>query len=45
MAGPAVVSVALASAGRLGFASLGALMLVAGLAGDAVARGAKPPGQ
>jgi Na+/melibiose symporter-like transporter len=45
MAGPVAVSVALASGGRLGFAGLGALMLVAGLAGDAVARGAKPPGQ
>lgn len=43
MAGPALVSVALASGGRLGFAALGAGLLVVGLAGDALARGATTP--
>lgn len=43
MVGPAVVSVALASGGRLGFAGLGAGLLVAGLAGDVLARGATAP--
>jgi hypothetical protein len=44
MAGPAVVSVALASGGRVGFLGLGAGLLVAGLAGDALARGTRVPG-
>ncbi len=43
MAGPAIVSVALASGGRAGFLALGAGLLVAGLAGDALARGARVP--
>ena len=43
MFGPGIVSVALASGGRLGFAGLGAGLLVAGLAGDALARGATAP--
>jgi MFS family permease len=39
LAGPAIVSVALASGGRAGFAALGIALLVFGLTGDALARG------
>lgn len=39
LAGPAIVSVALASGGRAGFAALGAGLLAFGLLGDVLARG------